>query len=185
MTGSRRDIAGNGPDNANAMRSPLPCLMNRRAGRTHRGHLDWRSVRSYHREVALTDESLEAILAAEGWPFERLDATTWRSGFQAPGPRRIRFFLRLTSDWLFLTIIPFAVLPDDRDAEHALMRRLLELNRRITLAKFAVERRDIVLTVELPTQELTQSQIRDGLDARSVYASRHYPAVTEFTSPAS
>jgi len=135
--------------------------------------------------VALTDESLEAILAAEGWPFERLDATTWRSGFQAPGPRRIRFFLRLTSDWLFLTIIPFAVLPDDRDAEHALMRRLLELNRRITLAKFAVERRDIVLTVELPTQELTQSQIRDGLDALSVYAARHFPAVTEFTSPAS
>ena len=135
--------------------------------------------------MALTDESLEAILAAEGWPFERLDATTWRSGFQAPGPRRIRFFLRLTSDWLFLTIIPFAVLPDDRDAEHALMRRLLELNRRITLAKFAVERRDIVLTVELPTQELTQSQIRDGLDALSVYAARHFPAVTEFTSPAS
>lgn len=135
--------------------------------------------------MALTDETLEAILAAEGWPFERLDATTWRSGFQAPGPRRIRFFLRLTTDWLFLTIIPFAVLPDDQDAEYALMRRLLELNRRITLAKFAVEQRDIVLTVELPTQELTQSQIRDGLDALSVYASRHFPAVTEFTSPAS
>ncbi len=48
--------------------------------------------------VALTNETLEAILAAEGWPFERLDATTWRSGFQAPGPRRIRFFLRLTPD---------------------------------------------------------------------------------------
>jgi hypothetical protein len=91
--------------------------------------------------VALTNETLEAILAAEGWPFERLDATTWRSGFQAPGPRRIRFFLRLTPDWLFLTIIPFAV-----------------------------EQRDIVLTVELPTQGLTQSQIRDGLDALSVYA---------------
>jgi hypothetical protein len=135
--------------------------------------------------VALANETLEAILAAEDWPFERLDATTWRSGFQAPGPRRIRFFLRLTPDWLFLTIIPFAVLPDDQDAEYALMRRLLELNRRITLAKFAVEQRDIVLTVELPTQELTQSQIRDGLDALSVDASRHYPAVTEFTSPAS
>ncbi len=133
--------------------------------------------------MPLTDDALEAILAAEGWPFERLDSTTWRSGFQAPGFRRVRFFLRLTADWLFLTIVPFAVLPDDQEAEYALMRRLLELNRRITLAKFAVEQRDIVLTVELPTQELTQSQIRDGLDALSVYASRHYPAVTEFTSP--
>jgi hypothetical protein len=108
MIGSRRDIAGNGPDNANAMRSPLPCLMIRRAGRTHRGHLDWRSVRSYHREVALTDESLEAILAAEGWPFERLDAPHGARASRLLGPRWIRFFLRLTSDWLFLTIIPFA-----------------------------------------------------------------------------
>jgi hypothetical protein len=64
------------------------------------------------------------------------------------------------------------------------MRRLLELNRKIILAKFAVEQRDIVLTVELPAHELTQSQIRDGLDALSRYAARHYPAVTEFTSPA-
>jgi hypothetical protein len=48
-------------------------------------------------------------------------------------------------------------LPDDQDAEYTQMGRLLELNRRITLAKLAVEQRDIVLTVELPTQELTQS----------------------------
>lgn len=133
--------------------------------------------------MPLTDDALEAILAAEGWPFERLDETTWRSGFQAPGLRKVRFFLRLTADWLFLTIVPFAVLPEEKEAEHALMRRLLELNRRITLAKFAIEQRDIVLTVELPTQELTRSQIRDGLDALSVYAARHYPAVTEFTAP--
>ena len=135
--------------------------------------------------MPITDDALEAILAAEGWPFERIDATTWRSGFQAPGLRRVRFFLRLTTDWLYLTIVPFAVLPDDQDAEYALMRRLLELNRRITLAKFAVEQRDIVLTVELPTQELTRSQVKDGLAALSLSASRHYPAVTEFTSPAS
>src|ERR1022692_407321 len=34
----------------------------------------------------MTDDALEAILAAEGWPFERIDATTWRSGSRpAPG----------------------------------------------------------------------------------------------------
>lgn len=132
--------------------------------------------------MPLNDKALEDVLVADGWPFERLDATTWRSGFQAPGLRKVRFFLRLTDDWLFLTIIPFAVLPDDHEAEHALMRRLLELNHRITLAKFAVIRREIVLTVELPTQDISPSQIKDGLDALSLYASRHYPAVTEFTS---
>ena len=128
--------------------------------------------------MPLTDKALEAVLAADGWPFERLDATTWHSGFQAPGERQVRFFLRLTDNWLFLTIIPFAVLPDDGAAECALMRRLLELNRRITLAKFAIEHREIVLTVELATQDLTPNQIKDGLDALSLYASRHH-----FASP--
>lgn len=84
-----------------------------------RSLLDSRSVRGYHREVALADETLEATLAAEGWLFERLDAITLRSNFTAPAPRTVRFFLRLTSDWLFLAIIPFAVLPDDQDAEYA------------------------------------------------------------------
>lgn len=134
--------------------------------------------------MPLTDKALEAALAADGWPFERLDQTTWRSGFQAPGLRKVRFFLRLTDDWLFMLITPFAVLPDDDAAEHALLRRLLELNHRITLAKFAVVQRDIVLTVELPTQDITTSQIKDGLDALSLYAARHYPAITEFTAPA-
>lgn len=135
--------------------------------------------------MPLTDKALEAVLAADDWPFERLDATTWRSGFQAPGQRKVRFFLRLTDNWLFLTIIPFAMLPeDDDDAERALMRRLLELNRRITLAKFAVEHREVVLTVELPTQDLSPSQIKDGLDALSLYASLHYAAIVEFAAPA-
>ena len=134
--------------------------------------------------MPLTDKGLEEALAADGWPFERLDRTTWQSGFQAPGLRRVRFFLRLTDDWLFLVITPFAVLPDDSTAEHALLRRLLELNHRITLAKFAVVQRDIVLTVELPTQDITPSQIKDGLDALSLYSARHYPAITEFTAPA-
>lgn len=134
--------------------------------------------------MPLTDQALEAALAADGWPFERLDAATWRSAFQAPGQRRIRFFLRLTDDWLFLTISPFAILPDDPDAEHALMRRMLELNRKITLAKFAIERREIVLTVELPTQDLTPRQIKDGLDALSVYTWQHLAAIMEFATPA-
>jgi hypothetical protein len=133
--------------------------------------------------MPLTDKDLEDALTSDGWPFQRLDATTWRSGFQSPGMHKVRFFLRLTDDWLFLVITPFAVLPDDPDAEHALLRRLLELNHRITLAKFSVLSRDIVLTVELPTQDITPSQIKDGLDALSLYASRHYPAITEFTTP--
>jgi hypothetical protein len=130
--------------------------------------------------MPLTDEALEAILAADDWPFERAGESTWFSAFQrSSGPGDpITFFLRLTDDWLFLTVAPFAVLPDDPATETAVLRRLLELNRSINLAKFALERRDIVLTVELPTEELTPSQIKDGLDALSYFALKHHPEIT-------
>jgi Putative bacterial sensory transduction regulator len=135
--------------------------------------------------MPLTAQGLEEVLTADGWPFQRLDETTWRSGFRAPGQRKIRFFLRLTENWLFLTIVPFALLPDDDEAaEHALLGKLLELNRRITLAKFALDGREIVLTVELPTQDITPSQVKDGLDALALYGSHYYAAITEFATPA-
>jgi len=128
--------------------------------------------------MPLTDKALEDVLTAEGWPFERLDERTWRSAFQAPGETRFRFFLRLTDQWLFLTIVPFATLPEDGVGERALMRRLLELNRTITLAKFALDGRQIVLTVELPTEDLVASQIRDGLDALSYYAVQYHATLS-------
>ena len=85
-------------------------------------------------------------------------------------------------DWLFLTIAPFAVLPGDPATETAVLRRLLELNRSINLAKFALEHRDIVLTVELPTADLTPGQIRDGLDALSYFALKHHAEITAVAS---
>ena len=137
--------------------------------------------------MPLTAEGLEAVLTADDWPFERAADATWFSAFRASaGPgQTITFFLRLTDDWLFLTIAPFAVLPDDPATETALMRRLLELNRTINLVKFAIERRDIVLTVELPTEDITTSQIRDGLDALSFFALKHHAEITAVASPAS
>ena len=130
--------------------------------------------------MPLTDKALEAALAADDWPFERAGESTWFSAFQrTTEPQEpITFFLRLTDDWLFLTVAPFAVMPDDPATETAVMRRLLELNRSINLAKFALERRDIVLTVELPTEDLTTGQIKDGLDALSYFALKHQAEIT-------
>jgi hypothetical protein len=130
--------------------------------------------------MPLTDKALEAVLAADDWPFERAGESTWFSAFQRSSGlgEPITFFLRLTDDWLFLTVAPFAVLPDDPGTEMAVLRRLLELNRSINLAKFALERRDVVLTVELPTEELTSSQIKDGLDALSYFALKHHAEIT-------
>lgn len=134
--------------------------------------------------MPLTEERLEAILAAAGWPYERLDSMTWRTGFRAPGHDAVRVMLRLTGDWLFLTIVEFMALPNEPDAEHRLLRRLMQLNREMTLAKYATERHEVVLTVELPIKDLAPSQVTDGLDALAFYASRHRDELTTLMSPA-
>jgi len=121
------------------------------------------------------------MLAADNWPFERLDDITWRSGFRTD-KEQFRFFVRLTENWVYLTIIPFVTLPDDDAMLLKLFRRLLELNREITLAKFAIDKRDVVLTVELPTESLQRSQFKDGLDALSFYANMHHRELVDLST---
>ena len=133
--------------------------------------------------MALTDKQLEQIMAADDWPCERLDDTTWRSYFTVEDSKQtFRSFLRLNPSWLFLTILPYAPLPADQTTHLAIYRRLLELNRSVTLAKFAVDKNDIVLTVELPTEHLVEDQVKDGLDALSYYAGLHYDEVSRLAS---
>jgi hypothetical protein len=59
----------------------------------------------------MTDKALEEMLKADGWPVERVDETTWRSGFRRSG-ERFPLYVRMTANWLFLTIIPFVALPE-------------------------------------------------------------------------
>jgi hypothetical protein len=130
--------------------------------------------------VALTDKQLEQYLTADNWPFERLDDTTWRSWFTVEdSEQKFRFFVRLNPSWLFLTIIPYVELPADQTTHLGIYRRLLELNRELTLAKFALDKNDVVLTVELPTEHLVEPQVKDALDALSYYAGIHHAEVAK------
>jgi hypothetical protein len=121
--------------------------------------------------------TVEELLEADNRPFERIDPGTWRSSFHAES-KSFRFFVRLTESWIFFTIVPFVLAPRDPVAEHRLHRHLLRLNREINMAKFAVDDDgDVVLTVELPTENLDASEFRDALDALVFYADKHYVEV--------
>lgn len=126
----------------------------------------------------MTEQALEDLLVADGWPMERLDATTWRSGFRGENAPSFRFFVRVIPSWVCLTIVPFVVAPAGDAARLAFFGRLLELNREITLAKLALDRRDVLLTVELSREHLAPSQIKDGLDALVYYANAHHAELT-------
>ena len=118
--------------------------------------------------------AVEELLKADNRPFERIDPATWRSSFHAES-KSFRFFVRLTESWIFFTIVPFVRAPEDPAIEHRLHRQLLRLNREINMAKFAIDDEgDVVLTVELPTENLDASEFRDALDALCFYADRHY-----------
>lgn len=120
---------------------------------------------------------VEQLLRADNRPFERIDAGTWRSSFHAES-KSFRFFVRLTESWIFFTIVPFVAAAKNAAAEHRLHAKLLRLNRDINMAKFAIdEDGDVVLTVELPTENLDASEFRDAMDALSFYADRHYVEV--------
>jgi hypothetical protein len=122
----------------------------------------------------ITEQIVEEFLTRDDWPFERLDQNTWRSGFRGDYGS-FRFFIRLTENWIFFTIVPFVVAGRRTQNEGKLHRRLLELNREINMAKFALDDdSDVVLTVELPIENMGFSEFKDALDALSFYADRHY-----------
>jgi hypothetical protein len=122
----------------------------------------------------LTGKGVEEFMAKDGWPYERVDDNTWRSGFRGD-VNSFRFFVRLTDNWIFFTIVPFVVAPKNEASALGLYRHLLKLNREINMAKFAIDDdADVVLTVELPTENLDEGEFKDALDALSYYADRHY-----------
>jgi hypothetical protein len=122
----------------------------------------------------LNPSRVEEFLTKDGWPFEKVDDVTWRSGFRGD-VNSFRFFVRLTENWIFFTIVPFVVAPKLEATALALYRHLLKLNREINMAKFAIDDdADVVLTVELPTENLDESEFKDALDALSYYADKHY-----------
>lgn len=124
--------------------------------------------------IMLTAARVEEFLTKDGWPFERVDDNTWRSGFRGD-VNSFRFFVRLTENWIFFTIVPFVVAPKNESCALQLYRHLLRLNREVNMAKFAIDDdADVVLTVELPTENIDESEFKDALDALSYYADKHY-----------
>src|SRR5262249_32435191 len=117
--------------------------------------------------------------AGTGWRFERIDDNTWGSAFTGKHAT-LPFFIRLTDDWIFFTITPFVEAPKNERVLLPLYRQLLDLNRTMNMAKFALdEDMDVLLTVELPTEEVAPSELSDALSALCVYADEHYVEIRD------
>lgn len=125
--------------------------------------------------MAAAEPTIHEYFKKYGWQYEYDDrTTTWVTGFRGE-TSNFRVLVHLTENWLYFIISPFVNAPRAGACEQRLQQYLLRLNHTINMAKFSVDKDgDVVLTVELPTENLSYSQFCDGLNALSYYADEYY-----------
>lgn len=127
--------------------------------------------------MAVTPEIIQGYFEQYGWSYEQIDETDFRTGFRGD-VSIFRITVRLSGDWVYFSISPFVVAPQDAECERKLHRHLLKLNHEINMAKFTVdEDGDVILTVELPSENLDYSEFSDALGALTYYADDNYAQV--------
>ena len=125
--------------------------------------------------MAVDVETIHQFFHTYGWKYEFEEGSrTWHTGFRGDASN-FSIFIHLTENWIYFTISPYVNAPAEPACEQHLNAYLLRLNHVINMAKFAVDLDgDVVLSVELPTENLVFSEFADGLNALSYYADLHY-----------
>ena len=119
----------------------------------------------------LTDETLVKFLDRLGWEPKQHGARTFRSEHQSR-EGKITVFVRLSDNWLIASVVPFLSTRGDISLE--LSRWLLRQNRDMYQAKFAYDQDgDVVMTAELPTESIDESEVQDALQGLLRYTIAH------------
>lgn len=125
--------------------------------------------------MSASEETVHEYFRRFGWQYEYdSTTTTWVTGFRGE-TANFNVLVHLTESWLYFIVSPFVNAPRSDACEQRLHQHLLRLNHTINMAKFSIDTDgDVVLTVELPTENLGYSHFCDGLNALSYYADGHF-----------
>ncbi len=127
----------------------------------------------------LNAETVERYFGEYGWSFETIGDAIWRTGFKGENGF-FTIYMRLTENWLYMTISPFVTQPTVERTRVHTMEAMLHFNREMNLAKFVLdEDEDVTLTVELPVNALSYEVFAEGLTALAYYADDIYPDMLE------
>lgn len=131
----------------------------------------------------MTFDEIKACLEREGWAVEVVSDDTLRTDFQ--GAERIfPLFVRMAPPFVLFAVIPFVRLPLGLEEGDEVVRRLLQLNREINMARLSAdEEGDVILSVEYRLQDLDPSEVRDAVDVLSFYANKHYAELQQLAAP--
>jgi hypothetical protein len=128
--------------------------------------------------MSVNAKTIESYFEQYGWGYERLDETHFLTGFNSEVTDTFPIYITLAPNWVYFTIAPFVQAPHDITCEHRLYAHLLRLCQQINMAKFSIDTDgDVILTVELPRENLDYSEFSDALGALSYYADQTYEAV--------
>ena len=106
-------------------------------------------------------EKLSRQLEVLGWSATPHGKDTFKSVHETD-EGTMTVYLRLHEHWLVASVVPFLSTAGDNSFE--LARWLLRMNRDMFMTKFAYdEDGDVVLTVELPTESLDDSEVTAAL----------------------
>jgi len=115
-------------------------------------------------ENLVTSDELEDFFDQYGWSVEKLDDTTFRTGFRAKHTT-FTALVRLTEHWLVFTINPFVQVPEHGWGKVAL-KTMAMANHHVNLAKFGLDQDDdCFLTVELPTEGFSYDHFVEAMTA--------------------
>jgi hypothetical protein len=125
---------------------------------------------------------LESILVESRWLARPTgEPGAYASAFAAGGVT-FNARVRLGDDRLEVVVAPYLPAPPAERAA-ALYERLLAVNAKIVMARFALdEDGTVLLCVDWPRANLDDSEVRDALDAASYYAERHHAELSEIAS---
>jgi hypothetical protein len=127
--------------------------------------------------MAIAPETIEEYFAQYGWAYDQTSESDFRTGFRGD-VSSFRIVIRIAGEWVYFSISPFVVAPEDATCERKLYKHLLKLNYEMNMAKFTVDGDgDVILTVELPSENLDYSEFSDALGALAYYADDNYAQV--------
>lgn len=130
----------------------------------------------------MTLDEIRACLTQDGWPVDVISPTVIQSRFRGKA-RIFPMLIQLGDAFVTFAVLPFARAPEDSEDADVLLRRLLQLNRSMNLAKFSIdEDDDVVLSVEYRLADLDPSEVRDAVNVVSFYADMYYAEVSKLAA---
>lgn len=127
----------------------------------------------------LDDATISAAMDQVGTAWERLDGSTWRAVIPSEHTS-FRLFLRRVGGWLRLQLSPFVPTPADPAVAAALFREVLERNRTLMEARFALADDGDVILEAVVEEQAARPALDAALDALVAAAQYHYPALARF-----